>query len=380
MIFPLFAALLFSLPTLAIAVVVGLVRWLMKKPQARYWRAVGWLHLGLYVVHLFVVFPAALGLLGSRGLGTRGDERSYAGPRLDSEGRLVIQTRRMLQAERDGEVSVDQAVVAAARARAHDVPSSDGVTVRAYRLEALVEPPRAVVVLVHGLFRSSMELEPVAAMLRARGCECWLMDQRNHGRSGRAPFTGGLRESDDVVAVVEYVRAQPGLADAPVVLFGVSLGTVAVSLALPRIDDVAGVVLEAPIEDLTAAAHRMMTFDREGDRRSFTYMYEPWRSLVLTALGAWSGFALTDVSPIEVLATLPHDLPMLVVSEELDDRAPPATVQALYERLPQHEGTKELWQVPDVSHGKAFLEQPAAFDAALGRLLDRLRSRPRRGS
>ena len=110
------------------------------------------------------------------------------------------------------------------------------------------------------MFRSSMELEPVARMLRQRGGECWLVDQRNHGGSSRAPFTGGLRESDDLVSVVEYVRSQPGTGRRPLVLFGVSLGTIAVSLALPRIDDVAGVVLDAPIDDLTAAAHRMMTF------------------------------------------------------------------------------------------------------------------------
>jgi hypothetical protein len=34
---------------------------------------------------------------------------------------------------------------------------------------------------------------------------------------------------------------------------------------------------------------------------------------------------------------------------------------------------KELWQVPNVGHGRAFLELPAAFDQAVGRLLARLR-------
>lgn len=375
MIFPLLAALIFTAVTAALALVVGLVLWLLRKPQRRYWRAVGWLHLGLFPLHLFVTFPAALGLLASRGLGSRAVERLYEGPRIAADGRMLMQSWSTLREERDaGKPAVAEDLVVAAKARAHRIPSSDGVTICAYRVEAKVEEPIAVAVLVHGLFRSSMELEPVANMLRNRGCECWLVDQRNHGGSTRAPFTGGLRESDDIVAVVKYVRTQPGRQKTPVVLYGVSLGTIAVSLALPRIDDVAGVVLDAPIDDLTAAAHRMMTFDRPGDRRSFTYMYEPWRSLVLTALGAWSGFSTTDVSPIEVLATLPHDLPVLVVGEGLDDRAPPETVANLYRRLPQHGGTKELWHVPNVGHGKAFLEQPAAYDAALGRLLDRLRN------
>ena len=376
MIFPLLAALLFTAVTMVLALVVGMFLWLRHKPQRRYWRAVGWVHLSLFPLHLFVTFPAALGYLGSRGLGSRSLEQLYAGPRISVDGRLLVQDWKSLRAERDlGKPSVAASIVASARGRAHMVPSSDGVTVRTFRVESKLDEPVAVAILVHGLFRSSMELEPVAKVLRERGCECWLVDQRNHGGSSRAPFTGGLRESDDVVAVADYVRRQPGRAETPMVLFGVSLGTVAISLALPRIDAIAGVILDAPIDDLTAAAHRMMTFDRPGDRRSWTYMYEPWRSLTLTSLGQWSGFSTTDVSPIEVLATLPHDLPVLVISEELDDRAPPETVRNLYQRLPQHEGTKELWRVANAGHGKALVEEPESYNEAVGRLLARLRTR-----
>jgi len=373
---PLIAALVFTVPTVLLALLVGLVLWLLRKPQQRFWRVVLWLHLGLLPLHLFVTFPLALGLHVSRGLGTRSFEQAYTGPRTNAAGTLLVQNRDTLEKEREaGQPSVGEQVIAQAKARAHFVASSDGVSVRVFRLESKQQPPLAVVVMVHGLFRSSMELEPVAAMLHERGCECWLVDQRNHGGSSRAPFTGGLREKDDIVAVVDYVRRQPDRRDTQIVLFGVSLGTIAVSLALPHIDGIAGVVLDAPIEDLTAAAHRMMTFDREGDRRSLLKIFEPWRSLTLTALGAWSGFDVRDVSPTEVLATLPHDLPFLLIGEGLDDRAPPATVRALFDRLPMAEPLKELWHVPDVGHGRAFLEQPAAYDQALGRLLQRLRKR-----
>jgi alpha-beta hydrolase superfamily lysophospholipase len=264
-------------------------------------------------------------------------------------------------------------VLAAARGRARQVKSSDGVTLRVFRIEAKLEPPVAVAILVHGLFRSSLELEPVASMLRERGCECWLVDQRNHGGSSRAPFTGGLRESDDVVAVVEYVRAEPDRAHAPIVLFGVSMGTIAVALALPRLDGIAGVVLDAPIDDLTAAAERMMSFHRPGDRRSWFQIHQPWRSLVLASLGAWSDFDVTDVAPAEVLGTLPHDLPMLIVGAGQDDRAPPETVERLYRDLPMPEPTKELWIAPDSGHGHVFLDHPDAYGDALTRLLARQR-------
>lgn len=374
MIFPLAVALVFTFATLVLAALFGGGLALFGRSSRRYWRGVAWLHAGLFLVHLFASFPLLLGWFGSRQLGTRPQERAYAGPRLGADGNLLVQTWDSLRAETDaGQPAVAADIAAAAAARRRSIPSTDGVTLRAFRLEAPQEPPVAVAVLVHGLFRSAMELEPVAAMLRAQGCECWLVEPRNFGGSSRAPFSAGQRESDDVVAAVGFVRAQPGRADTPLVLFGVSLGTAAVSLALPRLERVAGVVLDAPIDDLSAAARRMLGFERAGDRRSWFRIDEPWASLVMRSLELWSDIELAKLCPSDVLANLPHDLPMLVVGAGLDDRAPPETVERLFARLPMHPENRQLWMVPDSKHGHVFLDQPAAYAERLRWLLGRLR-------
>jgi len=372
-IFPLGAAFALTLAGFVLLAPLGLVQRLRQRPQGPFWRALLWLCAGLFLLHLFVTFPAFLGYWGSRRLHTRPEERDYAGPRLGAGGRLSMQDWDSLAREAAAgrpEVSTD---VAAAAARERRIPSSGGVTLRAFRLEAKQQPPVAVAVLVHGLFRSALELEPVAGLLHELGCECWLVELRNHGGSSRAPFTGGLGESDDVVAAVAHVRAQPGRQQVPLVLFGVSLGTVAVSLALPRIDGVAGTVLDAPIEDLTAAAHAVLAFERAGDGRSWLGLWDPWRSLVLVALEQWSGFRCRDVSPGEVLANLPHDLPVLLVGGGADDRAPPQSLERLFARLPMPAAKKGLWLVPRSGHGRAAADDPAGYAERLRWLLDRLR-------
>jgi alpha-beta hydrolase superfamily lysophospholipase len=373
-IFPCAAALAFTLATLLPVCLVSLLLLLWKRPQRRFWRISLWVHAALFALHLVVTFPLTLGLLSSRVfVRTRPDESSYAGPRLGADGRLLLQSRDSLARDAKEGPAVGAEILAAARARARTIASSQHVELRAFRIEPRREPPVAVAVLVHGLFRGAMELEPVAAMLRQQGCECWLLELRNHGGSSRAPFTGGLHESDDVVAAVEYVRAQPGRADTPVVLYGISLGTAAVSLALPRLQHVAGVVLDAPIDDLHAAAHRMLSFNRSGDGRSWFAMVEPWRSLVITSLGAWSGFQVRDVAPSEVLANLPCDLPVLLIGAGADDRAPPATIEQLFARLPMPDDKKELWIEAGARHGEVFAKAPAAYADALARFLSRLR-------
>ena len=374
MLFPLTAALVATLATLLPAALVGLALLAARRRPRGYWRTLLLLHAALLPLHAFVTFPAVLGWFVSRQLGTRPHERAYAGPRLTAKGELAVQTWDSLRAETAaGGTPVDAALAAAAAARQRAIPSTGGVTLRAFRIEPLQEPPVAVAVLVHGLFRSAMELEPVAAMFRRHGCECWLIEPRNFGGSSRAPFTAGLRESDDVVAAVQFVRAQPGRERTPLVVFGVSLGTVAVSLALPRLEDVAGVVLDAPIDDVTSAAHRLMRFQRPGHRASRFRIVEPWASLVLRSFEAWSDVELARLCPADLLATLPPDLPVLVIGAGEDDRAPPATVERLFARLPMHEDLRRLWLVPGSGHGHVFTDEPAAYEQRLRWLLDNLR-------
>jgi pimeloyl-ACP methyl ester carboxylesterase len=156
------------------------------------------------------------------------------------------------------------------------------------------------------------------------------------------------------------------------VLFGVSIGSVAVLLALPHLPDIAGVVVDAPVEDLLATARRMMTSEPPGSSRRPPFA-EPWCSLVLASVEFWSGCRLGDVAPMHVVSSLPQDLPMLVIGGGQDHTVPPSVVQSLYDNLPMREGTKTLWIDSAAAHGKAWKEDPAGYERQLGLLLARLR-------
>lgn len=375
------AALAFTAPTLVLCLLAAGVQWLRKRPVRGLLRGTAWAHAMLFVLHLFVTFPLVLGWFGVHGFGsggmfTRGDERLYAGPRIGADGKWQLQTADTLRAEARGDVRVDPAIAEAAKARAVSIPGADGVQLRAFRVEARQEPPRAIALLVHGLFRGGMELEPPANMFRRLGCECWLLEQRGHGGSAATPLRFDDSQARDLVEVVRWLRQQPGKERAPIVLFGVSIGSVAVLLALPQLQDIAGVVVDAPVEDLLATARRMMTTEPPGTSRRPPFA-EPWCSLVLAAVELWSGCRLGDVAPMRVLSSLPHDLPMLVIGGGQDHTVPPAVVQSLYDNLPMPEGTKSLWIDPAAAHGKAWKEDPAGYERQLGLLLARLRTSPR---
>lgn len=369
MIFPLGFALVALAPTVVLAALWAIALRFRRKPVRAFVARAAWAHVWLFVLHAMFTFPALLGWWGSRGLSTRGDEGAYEGPRIAADGAWTLQDSRTLRAERAAPPPAE--VVDAARRLAVELPGADGVTLRAYRVPSTVPQPKATVVLVHGLFRSAMEVEAPARMFRALGCECWLVEQRNHGRSGRAPATFGLRESQDLVAAVRAIRQQHG-ANAPLVLFGVSLGTASVALAAPSLEGLAGVVLDAPIEDVLAAAHRMLSLERGGDRRRFFALWEPWRSLVLASIESWSGFRLADAQPARCLAGMPATLPVLLIGGELDDKVPQEVVRALHDSLPMAPGTKDAWIVAGAGHGDAWKLAPAEYRDRLAAFLARI--------
>ncbi len=374
MIFPLLVALALCVPTVVIALLTALVLFLRKRPVRAFVQKALWAHLFLLVFHAFVSFPGWLGWFGARSLGTRGDERAYDGPRITATGEWLVQSSTTLRAERT--TPADEAVIASARALAvslpgAELPSGGRMTLNAYRVPATVSPPRAVVVLVHGLFRSALELEAPARMWRDLGCECWLVEQRNHGHSGRATATFGIEEGKDLAAAVAFVQAQSS--GVPVVMFGVSLGTVATSLALPQLDGIAGVVLDAPVGDVLATAQRMLSLERAGDNRRFFTLWEPWCSLAISSLQLWSGVELADVQPERALRGLSPELPILLIGGDGDDKVTPQSVRSLFTSLPMSEGTKELWIVPGAHHGDAWRVVPKEYGARLQAFLQRCR-------
>jgi acylglycerol lipase len=111
-------------------------------------------------------------------------------------------------------------------------------------------PPRAVVILVHGLGEHSDRYSHVAERLVAEGYAVWAEDHRGHGRSD------GPRERFAVADVVtdldrlvdRAVAAHPG---SPVFVLGHSLGgLLTIRYALAHGERLAGLVLSGPLAAL----------------------------------------------------------------------------------------------------------------------------------
>jgi uncharacterized protein len=370
MLFLIVPAAVFTLATFLLALLWRLGLALFRRPAARFWRRTFAWHGWLFGLHLFVTVPLVLGLLLSHA-GTRRDEAAYSGPRIAADGTWLLQSRESLAAEKTGKTAVEPALVEAAQQRAVSLTARDGVKLRAF----LVPPPagtnggapRFVAVLVHGLYRGALEIETPGTMLRDLGGEVLLLELRNHGGSGKAKATFGRDESLDVLAAAEFLRARPEAAGRPLVLFAVSLGTAAAALAAPQLPGLAGLVLDAPMDDLRATALRELR--RDGLMQSIR---DPWAWTILWSAEHLAGVPIDAVKPREALARLPPGVEVLFIGAGYDGRMPPDSVRALFDRLPTAPDRKQLWIEPEATHGKVWVAAPDEYRRHLARFCARL--------
>ena len=336
----------------------GLAR---KRRQADgFWKRFWWRQVLLLPLYLFVLLPALMGCAGSWMVQTRGDEAKYQGPILQNDV-WVLQDRRTLR----------QAMPAGQTQAAITIPSGNGPTLQGYFVASRQPVPAASVILLHGLFRSAMEVEPVAEMFRDLGAEVLLLNLRNHGGSESRAFTFGLREKSDLLAAVEYLRKRPQGLSAPLVVYGVSMGAVVAARAAPEIPELAGLVLDAPMADLTSTIHRQLG-TMEWENRQGLGLPGFYINLILFWMELASGFSATDVRPLDQIAQLSEDVHTLFIGAGRDVRVPPPVVTQMFEAHQAADTHKAMWIEPDSNHGRVWDAQPGQYRSQLEAFLDRV--------
>jgi pimeloyl-ACP methyl ester carboxylesterase len=222
---------------------------------------------------------------------------------------------------------------------------------------------RGTVVMVHGLNRSRIEMVRRLPFVHEGGWNALLIDLRHHGASGGSATTFGVREKEDVAAAVRFARER---APGPVVLWGVSLGGASVVLAAADDPTVAGVICDSSYRSLDdTVRHHLRLF------RGFRWWLRivpswPVADLSIYWIGKRGGF---DPAAADVVAAARklHGRPALFVANSEDRRMP----QEIAFELKAAAGPRaEVLIVPGKSHGGAWRDGTAAYQAAAAVVLD----------
>ena len=239
--------------------------------------------------------------------------------------------------------------------------SGDGTEIKAWWVPGA--PGRGTVVMVHGLNRSRIEMVRRLPFVHEGGWNALLIDLRHHGASGGSATTFGVTEKDDVAAAVRFARER---APGPVVLWGVSLGGASVVLAAADDPTVAGVICDSSYRSLDdTVRHHLRLF------RGFRWWLRivpswPVADLSIYWIGKRGGF---DPAAADVVAAARklNGRPALFVANSEDRRMP----QEIAFELKAAAGPRaEVLIVPGKSHGGAWRDGTAAYQAAAAVVLD----------
>lgn len=237
----------------------------------------------------------------------------------------------------------------------------DGVTLKGWWVPAA--GARGTVVLVHGLNRSRIEMVKKVPFVHRAGWNALLFDLRHHGASEGGSTTFGDRERHDVLAAKAFAR---GRAAGPVVLWGVSLGAAAATLAAAQDPDVDGLVCDSSYRSLRdTVRHHLGLF------RAFRWWLQlvpswPVGGEVVWWMGRRGGFDPDAVDVLSAAARL-SGRPVLFVCNSGDRRMPAEIAFELKAAAGQR---ARLLVVPGTSHGGAWREGTAAYESAVAQLLD----------
>jgi uncharacterized protein len=159
-----------------------------------------------------------------------------------------ITTDEVLAAEADQGACTQQGAPAGDAVRA-----ADGVRLAGWYIPAGngSGPTGPTVVMVHGWGSNKSEMLDRAGTLHA-AYNLLLVDLRNHGQSGEAATTQGVREAGDLRVMIDWLEGNKG--PQSIALFGVSMGGATAIAEADRDDRVDALIIESTHATLANAA------------------------------------------------------------------------------------------------------------------------------
>ena len=247
--------------------------------------------------------------------------------------------------------------------------ASDGIPLKAWWVAADASKPRGVVVLIHGMDGlDASALLGHAKFLHDAGYSAMALDMRAHGRSGGQRIGSSIEEPRDVMATLDWIKKQPQLAGAPVVLLGISMGGATALRTAALRQDVAAVISVSAFSSVNQSLREVLPL--MGVPKAAVPIVMPFMSLAMaTIYHVWPG----RLSPLNDIERIPPR-PILVAHGTADDQISVANAY----RLAKAAGNRaQLWIVEGAGHdiyrGEVTGPENSAYREKILRFLDSVR-------
>lgn len=188
------------------------------------------------------------------------------------------------------------------------------------------------------------------AIAKKLGFNILAVDQRSHGRSDGRVITFGIRERQDCLRWIQWIKEKFGT-ETPIILSGVSMGAATVLMAseLELTDSVSCILADCPYSTPSAIIRKVSRDVGYPDKIAYPF--------ILLGAGIFGGFRLNECSAVAAVKNA--KVPILLIHGE-DDRFVPCDMSR--EIRAGCEDRIQLHTFPDAGHGLSYLTDPRRYE------------------
>jgi alpha-beta hydrolase superfamily lysophospholipase len=229
--------------------------------------------------------------------------------------------------------------------------TADGLTLRGWYLPT--KERRRLIVLVHGMWSSWLEMASLGRDLHARGYDVLLFDLRGHGQSDPSRLSLGSRERADIRTVMAWA-GQEGFTQDRVGWLGYSMGASTLLMEAAQNHAIQAMVIDSPYGNLPELLKTQLS--------RHSHLPSLFNPGILAAARLIYGVKTDELVPIRA-ARLWGERPLLLIHGESDSIVP---VSQAYE-LARAAGTSCMTlTLPGVEHVQAYDTDPEGYVSAIG--------------
>jgi pimeloyl-ACP methyl ester carboxylesterase len=224
--------------------------------------------------------------------------------------------------------------------------TADGLTLRGWYLPT--KDHRHLIVLVHGMWSSWLEMAALGRDLHHRGYDVLLFDLRGHGQSDPSRLTLGNRERADIRAVMTWAGSE-GFTRDRVGWLGYSMGASTLLLEAAQNPSIQVAVIDSPYGNLPEILKNQLS--------KHSHLPRWFNPGILAAARLFYGVRTDNLIPTEAARSW-GDRPLLLIHGESDSIVP---VRQAYE-LARAAGASCLTvTLPGVEHVQAYEADPRGY-------------------
>lgn len=208
------------------------------------------------------------------------------------------------------------------------------------------------IILVHGLNSSRTEefgqrFAEFGSALQKQGFNILMIDLRGHGQSDKARFTFGIKERQDVIASINWLKSQ-GFQPSKIGVVGVSMGAVAVIGAIVENPDIGALITDSGYAEIYPIIQQHWN--------SASGLPDIFLPTTMTFASWLAGANLLTSQPVKEIAHI-SPCPILIIHGIADSYIPVSNADQLKNANP----SAEYWETNATEHPGNYANNPQAY-------------------